>query len=638
MALVKTTKIATGVAPRTPEPAAVKPGPHARSKTAPTDTEDKLSERLAAATEELASGLSEASAAAGELRRAMEQIAGGAEEAAGAAQEQLVAIGSVAENLTAARGHAEGSRRRTEASQVVLGETVTQITAAVRAISRNAERQGASIETIGELERRAQDIGEITRTVSRISDQTSLLALNAAIEAARAGDQGRGFAVVADEVRALSETSDRNAQEAQGLAETIQVDVRAIVTSVGGAVAATAAEAKSGSSVVETLDAVRHDMARIASDSQDTLTAAIEADSAAREARKGAEQVAAAAEQQSAAAVQAQTAIQHQALSLDQAQAAAASLAGFTEDLRTAQADASVPEQIGAAAEELSATIQELSGAATEIMAAVEQISRGSQLQAAATQETSAALAHIEGSASLALRNAGAVDDRVRMVEAALKESRATLERLVESVNTTLLQTRASTETIRRLESVGRRIDKIVGGIALVAVQTSMLAVSGSVEAARAGASGRGFALVSTDIRNLAREASESIERVQDTVRSILDQIASVRHEMEQTIGWAEIELQNAASIFAALERTETDVASLGAANRVILQGSQAILDAAAQTATGARQVAAAAEEASGAARQAATAASQQAQSAEDLAAAIEEIASLADELKQQNG
>ncbi|WP_438646687.1 methyl-accepting chemotaxis protein [Salinarimonas soli] len=270
-------------------------------------------------------------------------------------------------------------------------------------------------------------------------------------------------------------------------------------------------------------------------------------------------------------------------------------------------------------------------------MAAVEQISRGAGLQAAATQQTSAALAQIESSASLALRNAGAADDRVRLVEGALKESRTALERLVQSVSATLSQTRASTDTIRRLERVGRHIEKIVGGIALVAVQTSMLAVSGSVEAARAGASGRGFALVSTDIRSLAREASESIERVQDTVRGILDQIASVRHEMGQTVAWAETELQNAASIFAALERTETDVASLGAANRLILQGAQAILDAATQTAAGARQVAAAAEEASGAARQAAAAATEQAQSAEDLAAAIEEIASLADELKQQD-
>ena len=102
----------------------------------------------------------------------------------------------------------------------------------MRAIERNAERQVASVDVIAELERRAQDIGEITRTVSRISDQTNLLALNAAIEAARAGDHGRGFAVVADEVRALAETSDKSAQEVQGLAGEIQADVQGVVAAV----------------------------------------------------------------------------------------------------------------------------------------------------------------------------------------------------------------------------------------------------------------------------------------------------------------------------------------------------------------------------------------------------------------------
>ncbi len=638
MALVKTSKIASGAAERTPEaPAVPKPAARHRAKASPAAGQDKLSERLAAATEELASGLSEASAAAIELRQAMEQIAAGAEEAAGASQEQLGAIRSVAENLTLARGQADASRRRTEATQALLAEAAAQISAAVSVIVRNAERQETSVGIIGELERRAQDIGEITRTVSRISDQTSLLALNAAIEAARAGDHGRGFAVVADEVRALSESSDRSAQEVQGLADAIRADVRAIVTSVSAAAATAVTEAKAGSSVVETLDAIRHDMTRIAGDSQDTLTGAMEAERAADEARRGAEQVAAAAEQQSAAAAQSQTAIQQQALSLDQAQAAARALAIFAEGGRAGRADASASDQIGAAAAELSATIQELSGAATEIMAAVEQISRGSQLQAAATQQTAAALAQIENGAALAQRNAGAADERVGLIEAALKDSRAALERLVGSVITTLGQTRDGVETIRRLEGVGRRIEKIVDGITLVAVQTSMLAVSGSVEAARAGASGRGFAVVSNDIRGLAREASESLERVKDTVRGILDQIASVRRETEQTIASAEIEAQNASAVFAALERIEGDVAALGASNRAILQGSQAILAAATETGVGARQIAAAAEEAGAASRQAAAAASQQAQGAEDLAAAIEEIASLADEMKQQD-
>jgi methyl-accepting chemotaxis protein len=67
--------------------------------------------------------------------------------------------------------------------------------------------------TITELEKQADEIGEIVKTVAHIADQTNLLALNAAIEAARARQHGKGFAVVADEVRTLAETSERSARQ-----------------------------------------------------------------------------------------------------------------------------------------------------------------------------------------------------------------------------------------------------------------------------------------------------------------------------------------------------------------------------------------------------------------------------------------
>ena len=49
----------------------------------------KIEERIAVATNELASGITEAASASEELRRSLEQIATGAEEAASAAQEAV---------------------------------------------------------------------------------------------------------------------------------------------------------------------------------------------------------------------------------------------------------------------------------------------------------------------------------------------------------------------------------------------------------------------------------------------------------------------------------------------------------------------------------------------------------------------
>jgi methyl-accepting chemotaxis protein len=637
MALVKSTKLparASGPATEAAKVAVRAPSPRKRAGGAG----DKLSERIAAATEEMAAGLTEASAAAEELRRSMEQIATGAEEAAGGSQEQLAAIKSVQGNLAAARAQAEASRRRTESLQVVLTESSVQITGSVRAIERNAERQTASLAIIEELQRRAVDIGEITRTVSRISDQTNLLALNAAIEAARAGDHGRGFAVVAEEVRALAETSDRSARDVQELADAIKADVAGVVAEVTRSAETAVGEARAGATVVQRLDALRLDLTRMADGAIDTVTAAMEAERAAAEAQRGAEQVATAAEEQSAGAAEAQSAVQQQAQSLEQGQIAAQGLAAITDELQGGGADGEAAEQIAASAEELSATIQELSSAATEIMAAVEQINRGSQEQAAAAQQTSAALAQIEKSARAAQATATSAVTSVDAAGATLSESRAAVENLIRGVESSTEATRSSLVTIGRLETVGRRIGAIVDEITLVAVQTSMLAVSGSVEAARAGEAGRGFSVVSNDVRSLAREASESVAKSKETVISILDQIAALGRDLEQVAATAEVEVQTNRAIVSSLERLDLEVGELREANGAILEGADAILSAAEQTAAGARQIAAAAEEASAAARQAAAAATQQARGAEDLAAAIEEIASLADELKQQNG
>jgi methyl-accepting chemotaxis protein len=144
--------------------------------------------------------------------------------------------------------------------------------------------------------------------------------------------------------------------------------------------------------------------------------------------------------------------------------------------------------------------------------------------------------------------------------------------------------------------------------------------------------------VVSNDIRALAREASESAERVKETVDGILEQIAALRRDLEQIVNSVEIEVQNNRSVLAALEKVNRETAALTGANEAILEGATQILAAATESATGAGQIASAAEEASAAARQASTASQQQATGAEDLAAAIEEIASLADTLKQQNG
>jgi methyl-accepting chemotaxis protein len=598
--------------------------------------QQKIAERVAAASEVIASGITEAASAAEELRRSMQQIASGAQQASGASQESLAAIGSVASRLSQARERAEASRRRTEVVQTLLGDIAAQVEIAIAGITAGAERQASSVTTATQLEREAAAVGDIVRTVAQIADQTNLLALNAAIEAARAGGNGRGFAVVADEIRALAERAEASARNIQDIVAEVQREVHAIAALITGTAEMASREAEKGRVALESLDAIRGGMGDLAESSRIVLSAAQEAERTIVEAQRGAEQIAAAAEEQGAASMQSLQAVEQQSQALEQSQAAAQELVGITEELRTGEGGDAIrsAERVAAAAEELSSAVQELSSAAAQIMASLGQIERGAQQQSAAVQQSSSAVEQIERGARAAQESAQTALRRAVSMEGALAETRSSVEGLLAGVGAALVDTRRSLESADALERLGRRIERIVDSIETISVQTSMLAVSGSVEAARAGDSGRGFAVVSGNIRNLAQDSAENTDRVKDMLRGIQDRIAGVRRDLEHVATSSEAELQRGRALPAALLRARDEVDSVRSANEEIETGATAIATALQEVAQGGQQIASAAEQAARASSEAASAARQQARGAEDLAAAVEEIASLADALQ----
>lgn len=645
MALVKTTVLgkrrvgagATGpavaVPAKVPSKPAAKPQPVRRTVRAPA-TREQAAERVAAATMQLASGIASAAASSEELQRALQQIASGAEEAAGAAHESLSTVSELSRRFAAARADAEASRRRAEILQTVVVESAATIEGSLLAIDTNAARQLAAVDLINRLQSQAGDIGRTTVIVADVSDQTNLLALNAAIEAARAGDKGAGFAVVAEEVRALAGVTERSARDVKQLAQTIGDGVTEVAGRIAGAARAAQAQSEVGETISSDVAGIRADLLSLLDGGTVILTAAVEADVAAREAQKGAEIVAAAAEQQAAAAAQAQRAVQQQSVALDQSQQAAQALSEIAEALGDAAAAAAGSAAMGAAAEELSATVQELAGAAAEILIAVDQISRGAEEQSAATQEANAAMTEIETSAGLSTENARDALRRAEAIAERLGRSRSGVVGIAGELEAGLADTRAALETLSGLDDTARRIERAVDRIILVGVQTSMLAVSGAVEAARAGSDGRGFAVVSSDIRKLADDASETIEGAKDAVRSIQSTIAAARRDLEVTVQAAEAELARSRQIAERLNQVQQDCAAIATGNTAILANSDAVLAAVREVLVGTEQVAVAAQEAGAAAGQAALSARDQSRAAEDLAAAIEEIALLSAELQ----
>lgn len=643
MALVKTTKVAARKRGLTQSvegrPVAASPVRVPSAAPAPDlgsdDRRQRAAERIGAATEELATGLTQASSAADELRQAMEQIASGAEQAAGAAQQSLAGISQLTASFREAQSGAETALRASETLQEMVAENSALIAVSVTAIQANASRQLASVKIVEALEQQSLKIAEISQTVSDISDQTNLLALNAAIEAARAGGMGSGFAVVADEVRALAESSEKSAGEVRQTAERIAVEIRQIADRIRAASTIAAEEAANGREVTGRLETIRTGMIELASGAQAIAHSSMEAQTAAAEAQRAAEQIASAAEEQAAAAAEAQRGIDQQSQSLEQSQDAAQALARIAAELQSGSTTSLSIESVASSAEQLSAAVQELSGAAAQIMAAIDQISRGAELQASTTLESNSAMAEIERSAVASRERVAESIERIMAMIALLRDSKAAVSGLANGVARALDETRAVVELIDTIDESCRGIAKMVDSVALTAVQTNMLAVSGSVEAARAGQGGRGFAIVSGDIRKLARESAFNAEQAKDVVDAMRGYVLIVRRDLDQIVVISDAEVARNGQIVTRLDAITAQVEELRVGNQRIAEGADTIVLATQEVVKGTHQVASVAEEASSAATQASGAANEQAQGAEDLAAAIEEIASLAAELQR---
>jgi methyl-accepting chemotaxis protein len=115
------------------------------------------------------------------------------------------ALGSLSETVPAIAGQAQSASRlanQASSSASSGGSTVSEL-----------------VDTISNINARAQSMAEIIGVMDSIAFQTNILAINAAVEAAHAGQQGKGFGVVAEEVRALAQ---RSAQSARDIRELIQ--------------------------------------------------------------------------------------------------------------------------------------------------------------------------------------------------------------------------------------------------------------------------------------------------------------------------------------------------------------------------------------------------------------------------------
>ena len=129
--------------------------------------------------------------------------------------------------------------------------------------------------------------------------------------------------------------------------------------------------------------------------------------------------------------------------------------------------------------------------------------------------------------------NAEQAEAKVKQASTKVEEGERAMNRTVAGIMTIQETVSATAEKVKQLGKSSQKISQVVNLISTFAAQTNLLALKTSLEAARAGEEGRGFAVIADEIRSLAAQSAEKSDEIEKLVAKIQAETNEVVEAME---------------------------------------------------------------------------------------------------------
>lgn len=168
------------------------------------------------------------------------------------------------------------------------------------------------------------------------------------------------------------------------------------------------------------------------------------------------------------------------------------------------------------------------------------------------TEQLAATMSEVGVSAGIINQNAAAI--RTEVEEIALKSTSINDYTKQMKSNADQMESKARTymdETSSRVSEIldvlrsaiedSKRVDKVnslTNDILSISVQTDLLALNASIEAARAGDAGRGFMVVAEEIRLLAEDSKAAANRIQDINQVVTDAVHNLAKNANNLVAY----------------------------------------------------------------------------------------------------
>jgi methyl-accepting chemotaxis protein len=200
--------------------------------------------------------------------------------------------------------------------------------------------------------------------------------------------------------------------------------------------------------------------------------------------------------------------------------------AGATRKIEMTRLADGFEQAVGHIVDTVSSAAGELESAASTLTHTAEQTQQLSAVVASTSEQASA---NVQSVASSTDELSSSVNEISRQVQESSRIAREAVQ-----------QAQKTDARIGELSQAASRIGDVVRLITAIAEQTNLLALNATIEAARAGEAGRGFAVVASEVKSLATQTAKATEEIGTQIGGMQaatqDSVAAIK-EIGTTIG-----------------------------------------------------------------------------------------------------
>jgi methyl-accepting chemotaxis protein len=186
-----------------------------------------------------------------------------------------------------------------------------------------------------------------------------------------------------------------------------------------------------------------------------------------------------------------------------------------------------ISTKVDASAEVVSETSVQVAKVSQEISIAIQEITSGASAQAEDAEKGASLISSLAEKIEKVSENSRAIQDFSLDTLSLTNKGMDTINKLVSKSEQTAEITKEIIDDISKLEQNSKSIGKIVKVINGIADQTNLLALNATIEAARAGEAGKGFAVVADEVRKLAEQSVEATKEIAQIIKSTQTQTSS---------------------------------------------------------------------------------------------------------------